>query len=235
MSFFDQFAALDNNSEVVQHDAAAPATLEVERDHWSPDELPSNKRLREELGEPEQRKYCFGCIYELSASAAQIPSKAFKELVMLGTKCIGQMTIEALSQEMARVYEEFRRDINSRRRHEDDVPLPPWSAASIAEHLTEHNVDPEVQTWVTLMRNKEMQNVCLKTMVEVNDRTGQPRLNRDALCNYERLVKLWYHVASKPLDKQFGYRKGARLDVESVNEPIVTKRQKYIVDYYAPH
>lgn len=238
MSFFNQFA-LNNDGESDQQDAdgagaAAAAILdEPTRDHWTPDELPSAKRARDELGEPEERKFCFGCIYELSTNTTQIPNQAFKELVLLGTTCIGQMSIEALSHEMARIYERFRSEINARRRHEDGTPLPPWSAASIAEHLVNHNVDPEVQTWVQLVRIQEMQTLCCKTIVEINDRTGQPRLNRDALCNYERLVKLWHHVASKPLDKQFAYRKGARMDVAQINQPIVTKRQKCIVDYYS--
>lgn len=236
-SFFDQFALDqaddDDGQSQQQQDNIGEALDAPVRDNWTPDELPSAKRAREELGEPEERKVCFGCIYELSTSSVQISSQAFKELVLLASTCLGQMSLEALCSEMARVYERFRSEINSRRRHEDQVPLPPWSAASIAEHLIYHNVDPEVQTWVQLIRIQEMQTLCCKTIVEVNDRTGQPRLNRDALCNYERLVKLWHHVASKPLDKQFGYRKGGRIDAQQINQPFVTKRQKYIVDYYS--
>ena len=40
--------------------------------------------------------------------------------------------------------------------HEDDRPLPEWKAASIIEHLTKHNTDPEVQTWVRLIEIQEM-------------------------------------------------------------------------------
>jgi hypothetical protein len=230
-SFFDQFA-LSHSSGVRGEDSEHQEHPPAERERWIPEELPSKKRVREELGEPDERKSCFGCVYELSADATQLPSQGFKELVLLASKCIGQMSFEALGSEMARIYEKFRRDINRRNRHEDEAPLPPWTASSIIEHLKYHNVDPEVQTLVRLIETQEMIGICCKGIVEVNEKTKQQRINKDALINYERLVKLWYHIASKPLDKQFGYRKNARVDLESVNQPFITKNRKTIVDYY---
>lgn len=201
------------------------------RDHWKCETLESRKRVREELGDPQPRKYCFGCVYELSTEGVQISSADFKELCLVAAKCVGQMSLEAYGKELERLYKGFREKTNRKERHEHRVPLPEWKASSIVEHLCHHNVDPEIQTWIRLIEIQEMILVCMDSIVETNV-AGQKRINKDSAATYEKLVKLWYHVASRPLDKQFGYRKNARMDIESVNQPFITTNQKSIIDYY---
>ncbi len=199
---------------------------------WTLEELSSRKRVREELGEPQPRKECFGCVYDLSTESVSICNESFKELCLVASKCIGQMSLEALGMELGRLYEDFRQEMNAKAQHEDRVPLPAWKPSSIVEHLKYHNVDPEIQTWVRLIEIQEMISIAMDSIVEIHPTTFVRRINKDSAATYERLVKLWYHVASRPLDKQFGYRKKGRLDIESVNQPFITKNQKSIVDYY---
>jgi hypothetical protein len=237
MSFFQQFVDRDSEDQQRDDDASVPIAASPGEDHrekWVLNELPSRVVTRTELGVAGHRKHCFGCVYEFSTDAVTIPNQAFRELVLMASKCIGQMSLEALCTEMARIYKKFQQDVNSKHRHEDDVPLPDWDAATIAEHLKYHNIDPEVQTWIRLIEIQEMINIECESIIEINDKTGKRRNNKDALMNYERLIKLWYHVTSRPLDKQFAYRKGTRMDLDTINQPFVTKHQKTIVDYYAP-
>jgi hypothetical protein len=205
---------------------------QLQREKWNHEELTSRKRLREELGEPEARKYCFGCVYDLSQEAVPLCNESFRELCMVASKCIGQMSMEALGRELERLYNDFREETNRKARYDGQSPLPEWKAASIVEHLKEHNVDPEIQTWVRLVEIQELINKCHETILEVNEHTGKSRVSKDGARTYKDLVQLWYFVAKQPLDKQFGYRKGGRMDVESVNQPFITKNQKSIVDYY---
>jgi hypothetical protein len=209
---------------------------EIEQDKgngiWTPYELPTRKRLREELGSAQERKTCFGCVYDMSADSVHINSQDFKQLCLVASKCVGQMSLEALGKEIERLYESFREEANKKEQHEDRRPLPPWSASSIIEHLLFHNVDPEIQMWIRLIEIQEMIRTSQDSILEYNEKLKKMRVNKEASLVYERLVKLWYHVASRPLEKQFGYRKNAKIDIESVNQPFVTKNQKSIVDYY---
>lgn len=200
--------------------------------NWELEELTSRKREREELGEPQPRNECFGCVYDMSTNGVSICHESFKELCVVASQCIGQMSMEALGKELGRLYEDFRQDMNNRKQHEDRVPLPPWKPSSIVEHLKYHNVDPEIQKWVRLVEIQEMINLTMETIIEINPTTNKRRVNKDALRTYTELVKLWYHVAERPMEKQFGYRKKGRLDIEVANQPFITKNQKTIVDYY---
>lgn len=199
---------------------------------WELEELTSRKREREELGTPQPRNECFGCVYDMSTDGVTICHESFKELCVVASQCIGQMSMEALGKELGRLYEDFRQDMNNRSQHEDRVPLPPWKPSSIVEHLKYHNVDPEIQKWVRLIEIQEMINLTMETAIEINPITSKRRVNKDALRTYTELVKLWYHVAERPMEKQFGYRKKGRLDIEVANQPFITKNQKSIVDYY---
>lgn len=199
---------------------------------WELEELASRKREREELGAPQPRNECFGCVYDLSTDGVSICNESFKELCCVASQCIGQMSMEALGKELARLYEDFRRDMNARSQHEDRVPLPTWKASSIVEHLKYHNVDPEIQKWVRLVEIQEMINLTMESIMEIHPITEKRRVNKDSLRTYTDLVKLWYHVAERPMEKQYGYRKKGRLDIEVVNQPFITKHQKSIVDYY---
>jgi len=201
------------------------------KDVWKLEEVESRKRVREELGDPQQRKECFGCVYDLSTEGVHISREDFRQLCLVASKCIGQMSLEAYGKEIARLYEEFREKTNSKGLHEDRDPLPPWSAASIVEHMCHHNVDPEIQTWVRLIEIQEMIAITMTSIVEYNQH-GQKRINDKAAATYERLVKTWYFVSSRQLDKHFAFRKNAKIDVDSINQPIVTQNQKSIIDYY---
>lgn len=205
---------------------------EEEKEKWELASLPSHKRAREELGEPGQRQYCFGCVYELSTEGVPMCNENFRELVMVASKCIGQMSIESLGKEIERLYEKFRRETNKKKLHEDGAPLPEWKASSIVEHLIHHNVDPQVQIWVQLVHIQELIATEMESIVEVGSKSKKPRLRKEGVQNYERLVKLWHHVSARPLDKMFAYRKDGRIDTESINQPFITRNQKSIVDYY---
>lgn len=203
-----------------------------QKEKWNADELTSRKRLREELGEPQARKYCFGCVYDMSRDGVAFDNARFREMCNVAAQCIGQMSLEALGLELELLYNQFREETNKKQQYEGKTPLPEWKAASIVEHLRYHNVDPEIQTWVHLVDIQEMKNITHDSIVEVSEQTGKKRLNKDGLRNYDTLVKLWYHVAKQPLDKQFAFRKGGRMDVEASNQPFITTNQKSIVEYY---
>ena len=94
-SFFQQFIA--NNNDHHHHDDDGPQLIEDEPEEvWEKTDLPSRKRARDVLGEPACRSKCFGCVYELSTEAVQIPSQTFKELILLASKCVCQMSLESL-------------------------------------------------------------------------------------------------------------------------------------------
>lgn len=226
--YFDQFAAHDEDGNNLELPAAEP---EEEKEKWELQSLGSNKRAREELGEPGPRQFCFGCVYDLSTEGVPMCNESFRELVMVASKCIGQMSIEALGKEIERLYEQFRRETNKKKLHEG-TPLPEWKASSIVEHLLHHNVDPQVQVWVQLCHIQELIATELESIVEIGSKSKKPRLRKDGVQNYERLVKLWHHVSARPMDKMFAYRKDNKIDVESINQPFITRNQKSIVDYY---
>lgn len=46
------------------------------------------------------------------------------------------------------------------------------------------------------------------------------------------LLRQWYYVSSRPLEKLFAYRKGSRIDVQSMAQPFATHVGKSLIDNY---
>ena len=72
----------------------------IQKEKWNADELTSRKRLREELGEPEARKYCFGCVYDMSRDGAAMDNERFRDMCTVAAQFIGQNSMEALGKEL---------------------------------------------------------------------------------------------------------------------------------------
>ncbi len=219
-----------DNDDVEDQHRDMDETENPRTERWVQQTLAMEERIATELGPKGLRKDCFGCMY--SEKTAKMCSTEFEKMCFLGAKCVGQMSMEALGVIMARHYAAFRRDTNSRPMEEDDEPLPEWPAASIVDHLLHHNTDPEIQTWINLIRIQEMITIAIDSIVEFNETTGKKRIAEKGLKSYDTLVKLWYFTASRPLPKCFGYKKGKHIDVDANNQPFITRHGKALVDHY---
>lgn len=225
---------VDQETPPMAGDILLPPRPPSIKDAWKPaGSLPSRKRERETFEQPPRdRGNCFGCVYDLSMNSKNITRTDFKELCMVAAKCTAQMSITVLGNELARLYKRMQEDVNSKNQFDGRNPLPDWDAPDIIDHLRHHNVDPEIQTWVRLVEIQEMITLCIDNMMEENEVTGQIRVNERELRKYDILIKQWYYVASRPLEKLFAYRKGARMDVASLTQPFVTATARPIVDEY---
>ena len=215
-------------------DIILPARPPSAKDAWQPaGTLPSRKRERDVFErDPCDQGKCFGCVYDLTGNSKNISRTDFKELCLVASKCTAQMSITVLGNELARLYKRMQEDVNSKNQYDGRDPLPDWDAADIIDHLRHHNVDPEIQTWVRLVEIQEMITLCIENMMEENTVTNHRRVNMQELRKYDMLLRQWYYVSSRPLEKLFAFRKASRLDVQSMSQPFATSVGKSLIDNY---
>lgn len=96
--------------------------------------------VRKMLGQPQPRHECFGCMHgnrEMRSVAAPVLEK----LRTYYEENKFDMDAVALAVAMEEIYNDIREKAN--RYQTNRAPLPPWHAATIHEHLTEHMARPQ--------------------------------------------------------------------------------------------
>jgi len=184
-----------------------------------------------ELGTPDNRSGCFGCVYIGERDSAAIPYEDVMILIDMIRKSIARTDPINLSIHIARKYEQLRCEINSSLMP-GEVPLPEWNAATILDHIRNHNTDPEIQTWVRLAELQELAQIALHASVERDPETGQKRINEKQCKMYMELVKAMESLAKSDPSKKVFFSGGAHIDMKVGAQGMIAISGKNIVDYW---
>jgi hypothetical protein len=190
--------------------------------------LETRAREIQELGQPNSRGTCFGCVYIGERDAGAVHEEKLAEIMDLVVKSIGQTDIVCLVNEVYRRYEEIRQETNARLVG-NERPLPEWSPGTILEHFRHHHCDPEFHTWMTLRDIREAKEVSINSMVEINKRTKKRRINKDAVRAFSELAKLELMYAKVDPSKFIFYSGGKRLDMKSMSQGPMSTNFKPVV------
>ena len=183
---------------------------------------------KQELGEPDNRSVCFGCVYIGEREQTAIPYKDVMDLIEMGRAAVGRCHPVTLAKDMAERYARIRQKCN-RNLLPGETPLPEWKPATILDHIRNHNQDPETQMWVSLCEIQELKQAALEGAVEVHPATKRKRVNDKQIAAYERLTKLQYFVQSKDPQKMWGYSGGSHIDPKSISQGMMAMSGKNIV------
>lgn len=191
----------------------------------------SIKQEKKELGSPESRSSCFGCVMIGERDKTAIPFEEFNQIIEMQRKSVAKVDMITLAIAMARKYKKLRNRINGNLL-EGEMPLPPWKASTILEHIRFHNQDPELQQVIVLSEIQEARKVAFHALMEKNKRTGKKRVNKDQAAVYERMVKLQFFVQSKDATKMAFYSSGAFVEPKTLNEGAFASQGKKLVSFW---
>jgi hypothetical protein len=184
-----------------------------------------------QLGLPDSQSECFGCVYIGERDSTAVQFQDIATLIDMIRTSFPRTDPITMCRHVARRYALLRDQLNlSRAPHE--YPLPEWSAASILQHITEHNTDPEMQACLRLREFQELIRVALHCSVEEDPDTGERRTNEKQCKLYMELVKAWELVAKSDPTKKMFYSGGAILDTKAASQPIIATTGKSVVDYW---
>lgn len=203
----------------------------VNEDYYEPCGLESREQERAELGLPDSRSTCFGCVYVGEREKTAIPYTEIMDLIEMARGAMGCTDPITLAKEMADRYARMRREINNSMLP-GERPLPEWTAATILDHIRLHNQDAETQLWVTLTEIQELKQAALEGAVERHRGTKRKRVNDKQVAAYERLVKLQYYVAAKDASKLAFYSGGGHLDPKTLSQGMMALSGKNIVSMW---
>ena len=190
---------------------------EVEEPLYEQVGLATREQEQRELGEPDPRSTCFGCIYMGERDTGAMNQEDLVELMDMVVKSIGQTDEVTLVKEVARRYRGIR-DKTNRSLLPGERPLPDWSPSTILDHFRWHHCDPEFHLWLGLKDVREAKAVALEAMVVCNTPTKRRRIDKDQVRAYTDLVKLEWQLAKIDPSKCTFYSAGKRLDVEGISK-----------------
>ena len=231
------------DSGVYAADTLIPPADEDVEDDISDGPIPKKARIYEscgletrqkeinELGFPGDRSGCFGCVYIGERETAAIPYDDIMALINMIRESIARTDPINLSTHVAKRYALFRKQINENLMP-NEAPLPEWKAATILDHIRNHNTDPEIQTWVRLSELQELMQVALHASVEVDEDTGDKRINDKQYKAYIDLVKTTETIYKSDPSKKIFYSGGAHIDMKTGAQGMMAVSGKNIVDYW---
>lgn len=222
----------DNDNDMDEMEEPEPVRP-VKKKHrvYEPCGLDSRQKEENELGIPDRQGNCFGCVYIGEQDAAAIPYEDIIVLINYIRKSIARTDPINLSQHVAEQYAALRAEINSSLMP-GEKPLPPWSAATILDHIRNHNTDPEIQTWVRLSEIQELMQVALYSSVEQDVETGTKQVNEKQCKIYMDLCKMAEQIQkSDPTKKNF-YKPGAHIDMKSASQGFIAISGKNLTDMW---
>jgi len=184
-----------------------------------------------ELGLPNNRSGCFGCVYIGERDAAAIQYEDMMVLIEMIRKSIARTDPINLSIHIASKYKALQREINNSLLP-NEVALPDWSAATILDHIRNHNTDPEIQTWVRLSELQELMQIALGASVEQDTETGQKRIVEKQCKIYMDLLKTTESLFKSDLTKKLFNSGGAHIDTTVASQGLVSISGKNIVDFW---
>jgi len=202
-----------------------------EKERYEP-QMSRNREMEEQrLGQPGCRAKCFGCVYIGETKAAAIPQADLRKLVEMARKSLGQTDLLVLCEAMAEFYARFRNKVN-RTRVQGARKLPRWPAAMIMDHFRNHTHDPEIKQLVQMCDIQELMNETHKSCLEVSNKTGKMRANKDQVMVLERLTKLYWTVSKIDPSKMAFYSAGARMDPTTMRQGVISAGTKNLIDYW---
>lgn len=197
-------------------------------DPYEPCGLETRERELEELGEPDQRSICFGCVYVGEREQTAMPYRDIMDIIEMGRAAIGCTDPVSLAKEMERRFEKMRRQCN-RSLMPGERAIPKWRAATILDHIRSHNQDPEIQQWVQLRDIQELKEVALQAAVQRQGSTKRKRTDDKQVKVYADLVKLEWFLRRQDPQKSCFYSGGGHIDQKAMRQGLLATSGKPIV------
>lgn len=193
--------------------------------------LPSRQQEFNELGSPDTRAICFGCWFNGEREAGATSSQDIEALMNIIRKTISKTDPVNLAIYLAERYEQIQEDVNSSLMP-NEKPLPDWTAATILDHLRNHNTDPELQTWHRITEFQELQQIALNSMVVVDPETGAVQLDDKQAKLYMDLVKQTETLYKSDPSKKLYYSGGNHIDMQAASEGPISYSGKTLIDFW---
>lgn len=198
--------------------------IHEEPEIFNPRPLKSRRLEIERLGEAGCRAECFGCVYA-GEKDTTIPSDDINRLIEMARQSFGRTDLITLAEAMAHYYAKMRKRIN-KDLHPGEKRLPKWGAAMILEHLRFHHSDPLVSQVVILSEINELRAELSGHCMEVSNKTGRVRPNKNAIDSYEKLVKLQLTVQKCDSSKMAFTSNNARINSEILTQGVIAHSTK---------
>jgi hypothetical protein len=192
--------------------------------------LPSRQQEEMELGMPDDPTYCFGCAYIGEHDAGAVKYEEIMGLIRILRTGVARTHPTCLAIDVARKYAAIAADVNDNLMPGEE-PLPSWSAASILDHVRNHNTDAEVQQWLRQHDLQELSNVYLYYTVKKNEATGEMELDDKKAKMYLEIVKQLEVIAKTDPSTKAWYSHGSHLDPKSLTQGVLAVGQKKIISY----
>jgi len=192
--------------------------------------LETRQKEKLNLGLPESRANCFGCVYVGEREAGAIPYEEIMALIDMIRDSIARTDPATLAAHVAKRYAAFRKEINSNLLPEEQ-PLPKWSAATILDHIRFHNTDPEIQTWIRLSELQELLQVALFASVELDPVTGDKQVNEKQAKIAMDIIKTIESVQKSDATKKMFYSGGAHINIKNAAQGPIATSGKNIVNF----
>jgi hypothetical protein len=201
-------------------------------EYYKPRLLPSRKRERALLGKASDRANgeCFLCAY-VGERDTTLPSDDVTKMVEMIRQNLGRMLIAELAVMVADYYATFRQRINSTLAR-GERPLPNMTAATVAEHIRQHQSDPQAKQAVMLEELQEMRQELLKICLEKHNKHGTKRANNVNVSALDKIVKLELLVQSKDPSKMAFYSAGALVNPTAAAQGPAAVSSKTLFSYW---
>lgn len=192
--------------------------------------LESREKEKLELGLPTSRADCFGCVYIGERETGAIQYEEMSGLINMIRSSMARTDMLTLAKHVAKKYKEIRTKINSSLLPNEQA-LPPWTAATILDHIRNHNTDPELQTWVRITELQEMLQVAMFAAIELDPVTGTKQVNEKQAKIVTDLIKTLELVQKSDPAKKIFYSGGAHIDLKSGSQGPIAYSGKNLVNY----
>lgn len=221
-----------DEDDVVSYDQVRTALIEpVQKKHKGiPCGLPTRKAEERELGVGSDRAHCFGCIYIGEGDSAAIGYEDILALINMVKKSIARTDPLNLAIHVAQRYARIQEEVNGNLLP-GRQPLPDWSAASILDHIRNHNTDPELQTWLRIAEMQELAQAALNGAVEMDIMTGTRSLNVQQTRLYLELVKTMKMLSKSDLSTELFYSGGQHIDMNTASSGFIATSGKPMISY----
>lgn len=223
-----------NTKSITPADGSAAPQPPTKKGKFSSTEscgLPSRQQEFNELGAADSRAGCYGCCYIGEQEAGATAHEDVVALMNIIRKCIAKTDLINLSLHLAERYLKIQKDVNSHLLP-GEKPLPDWTAASILDHLRNHNTDPELQGWNRMTELQELAQIALNASVVRNPETGQVSIDEKQAKMYLEFVKQMESLSKSDPSKKLYYSGGNHLDPKSLSDGPISWSGKNIMSLW---
>lgn len=193
--------------------------------------LISRREEYDQLGPADSRIGCFGCCYAGEQDSAATSDEDLAALMNMMRKSIAKTDPANLAIHLAARYEKIRLETNENLQP-GESPLPPWTAASILDHLRYHNADPELQTWHRITELQELTKIALNASIVKNPETGEVCIDEKQGKMYLEFVKQLESQTKSDPSKKLYYSGGNHFDTKSASEGGISFSGKNIISFW---